>query len=66
MGQFRRSYEDYKDFGDGILSPTIVREVVGNLMFEMTFNKVETGIDFPEIQRPENIPDADLSGFRKP
>lgn len=66
MGQFRRSYEDYKDFGSGILTPTVVREVVGNLMFEMTFNKVETGIDFPELKRPENIPDADLSGFRKP
>jgi len=66
MGQFRRSYEDYTDFGSGILSPKIVREVVGNLMFEMTFNKVETGIEFPELKRPENIPDADLSKFRKP
>lgn len=62
--QFRRSYEDYKDFGSGVMNPSVVREVIGNQMYELTFSKVETGVDFPEVKRPEGIEDADLSAYQ--
>ena len=63
--QFRRSYEEYTDFGDGIKVPKIVREAMGNFLFEMSFNAVETNVDIPDPVRPEGIPDADLSAFQK-
>lgn len=62
--EFRRSYEEYTDFGSGVLAAKRIREVVGNQMFELAFTSIETGTEFPEIERPEGIPDADLSSFR--
>lgn len=63
--EYRRSYEDYTDFGAGVLYAKNIREAMGNTMFEIVMNSIETGIDFPELERPEGIEDADLSGFRK-
>lgn len=63
--EFRRSYEEYTDFGDGVRIPKIVREILGTYMVEMTFTSVETNTDFPDPARPEGIPDADLSPFQK-
>ncbi len=65
VGQFRRSYEDYSDYGSGVLAPKIVREIIGSLMFEIEFSKIESGIEFPAIERPANIPDIDVSKFQK-
>ncbi|MFI4892895.1 MAG: hypothetical protein ACIAQ0_05585 [Phycisphaerales bacterium JB058] len=63
--EFRRSYEDYSDFGDGVLYAKTIREVMGGTMFEIVMTSIDTDIDFPELERPEGIEDADLSGFRK-
>ena len=63
--EFRRSYEDYTDFGSGVLTAKTIREVVGGAMIEIISNTIETGIEFPAIERPEGIEDVDLSKFRK-
>lgn len=63
--EFRRSYENYTDFGSGVLSAKLIREIVGNQMFEIAFSSIETNTEFPEIVRPAGIEDADLTRFRK-
>lgn len=63
--EFLRSYDEYTDFGSGVLSAKRIREVIGNQMFEITFSSIETGTDFPAIVRPAGIPDADLSRYVK-
>ncbi|HED53963.1 MAG TPA: hypothetical protein ENJ00_07150 [Phycisphaerales bacterium] len=63
--EFRRFYEEYTDV-EGVKYPTRVRESFANLTYEISFTKIEPGAPFPEITRPEGIPDADLSRIYKP
>lgn len=63
--QFQRTYENYTEF-DGVKTAMLIKELAGGQIVELEFSKVENNIDdFPEIERPANILDADISGFQK-
>lgn len=63
--QFQRTYENYTEF-DGMKFSTVIRELAGGQIIELEFSDIENNVaDFPEIERPANILDADLSGFQK-
>ncbi len=62
--QFQRLYEDYKEF-DGVKTTMLIREATPRQRIELEFSNVENDVDLPEIERPDNIPDADISNFQK-
>ena len=63
--EFKRLYQEYTDI-DGVKYPTLVKESYDNITYELSFTKIEPGAEFPEIERPANVPDADLSKIYKP
>ncbi|RNC81930.1 MAG: hypothetical protein ED559_09140 [Phycisphaera sp.] len=63
--QFQRTYENYTEF-NGMKFSMLIRELAGGQIIELEFSDVENNVaDFPEIERPANILDADISGFQK-
>ena len=43
----------------------LIREATPRQRIELEFSNVENDVDLPEIERPDNIPDADISNFQK-
>jgi len=62
--QFQRTYEEYTEF-DGVKTTLLIREATGSQIIELVFSSVENNVPMPEIERPANIQDADISGFQK-
>ncbi|GAB5495694.1 MAG: hypothetical protein Phyf2KO_07740 [Phycisphaerales bacterium] len=63
--QFQRTYEEYTEY-DGVKTSKLIKELAGGQIIELEFSSVENNIsDFPAIERPGNILDADISAFQK-
>jgi hypothetical protein len=62
--QFQRLYENYTEY-DGVKTTQLIRESTPRQLIELEFSNVENDVDLPEIERPDGISDADISGYQK-